>query len=269
MANFSKLHPWDPETPGERLFLALYDLVKEDVPELFVDRNWFVSATGLSEFLRLTAAMELTHRCLNAVSEHLLVSPDAPVSTVLQLLRSDVEIYGQGPTTRGIAELTLQAGLAALEKHFTPNRADTIHRESNRCCWCGKAVSRGQGTAKGSIATIEHLWPAFLGGSSSQANAAIACDSCNGARQHAFSWAWFGVQSFNAKLDKHQNLPRNVRLALALHRLIRVASGRTRISRTAVSLKTAAKMLNVVEPKIRLDQNRRYTFFELIQFAEE
>lgn len=269
MASFSELHPWDPETPGERLFLALYDLVREDVPDLFVGRDWFVSVNGLSEFLRLTAAMELTHRCLNAVGEHLQVSPSAPVSAILQLLRSSVEMYGHGPTTLRIAELTLQAGLAALEKHFTPHRIDKIHRESSRCCWCGKAVSRKQGTAEGSIATIEHLWPVFLGGSSSQANAAVACDSCNGARQHAFSWAWFAVQGFNEKLDKNQNLPRNVRLALALHRLMRVASGRTRVSRTAVSLKTAAQMLKVVEPKVQLEQDRRYTFFELIQFSEE
>ncbi|CAG9261443.1 hypothetical protein PUN4_370100 [Paraburkholderia unamae] len=269
MATLSELYPWDPETPGERLFLALYDLVKEDVPDLFGDRSWFVSTVGLREFLRLTAAMELTHRCLNSVIEHLRVNPSTPASTVLQLLRSSVEIYGKGPTVQRIAELTLHAGRAALEKHFTPHRADKIHRESNQCCWCGKLVSRLKGTATGSIATIEHLWPVFLGGSSTHENGTVACDSCNGARQHAFSWAWFGVQGFNEKLDKNQALPRNVRLALALHRLMRVASGQTRISHKPVSLKTAAKILNVVEPKIQLHPDRRYTFFELIQLAED
>lgn len=269
MAAVSELHPWEPETPGERLFLATYDLVKTDVPELFGDRSWFVSAAGLSEFLRLTAAMELTHRCLNAVVDHLRVSPAAPVETVLQLLRSSVEMHGTGPTTRGIAELTLQAGRAAMHKHFTPHQADRIHRESSKCCWCGKAVSRAQGTAKGSIATVEHLWPAFLGGSSDQANATVACDHCNNSRQHAFSWAWFGVQGFNERLDSNLKLPRNVELAVALHRLMRTAGGKTRVSRKPVSLKTAAQMLNVVVPTMRLNKDRRYTFFELIQFSED
>jgi hypothetical protein len=270
MTAISELQPWATETPGERLFLAAYELVRADVPHLFSERSWVVSSTGLSEFFRLIAAMELTHRCINAVAELLRANSSASAEAVLRLLRTSVEIYGSGATARLFAEESRLSALAYLNDSITEKRADKVHRDSGKlCCWCGNTLSRAQSTPKGSKATIEHLWPTFLGGTSDVSNVTIACDHCNNARQHAFSWAWFGLQGFNEQLDSNNRLPRNVLLSLALHRLIRVASGQTRVSRTPVSLKTATQMLNVAMPKIRMTPGKRYTFFELLQLAED
>jgi hypothetical protein len=108
-----------------------------------------------------------------------------------------------------------------------------------------------------------------LGGTSDLENLTIACEGCNKLRQHAFTWAWFALQAMNEKLDSNDKLPGPIMLALGLHRLLRVAGGRTKMSRTPVSLKQAAKILRGAIPKITLHKDKRYTFFEILQMSTE
>lgn len=126
-----------------------------------------------------------------------------------------------------------------------------------------------KGTPPHSKSTVEHLWPEFLGGTSTPENLAIACQYCNTTRQHAFNWAWFATQAINEKLDANGALPREILLALALHRLIKVASGQTALSESRMSLKDAVRLLKGAIPRLELEPKVRYTFFEILNHAME
>jgi len=270
MAAFGEIRPWETETPGERLFLLSYGLVRTRLPPLADNQSYVVSAVGLSEFVRLAAAMELTHRCINAAVEALRANPHCSTETIRRDLRSSVELYAVDTVLDPLAEQSRLAALACIERKLTEGKRNQTHKqEKPYCCWCGRHTSRGKKPSEPDTATIEHLWPEYLGGTSIEENLTIACKSCNSARQHAFTWAWFAVQACNEKLDANNLLPRQVYLALGLHRLMRVASGQTRVARSPVSLKEAAKILRGAIPLVHLQPGRRYTFFEILQLAQE
>lgn len=269
MATFSSIARWIPETDGERLFLGIYHFVAPSVPQLFENQSWIVSPLGMTELTRLMAAMELTHRCMNEAVELYEVNPGASVDALVFRLRMSVGLH-QRAETLSIAQSARLGALAYINRDLKPARVDEIHREGRKiCCWCGTTTLRGKKTPPHSKATIEHLWPEFLGGTSSPENLAIACQECNSTRQHAFNWAWFSTQAFNEKLDRNGAVPREILLALALHRLIKVASGQTPLSSVRTTLKGAALMLKGAFPKIDLQKNKRYTFFEILNSSVE
>ena len=270
MAVFSEIQPWQTETPGERLFLLAYGLAKSVIPTSLAEIPWVVSGQGISEFLRLVVAMELTHRCLNAAVEVIEANPDASSDAVMRELRDSVQLYGSNRALGPITEQSRLAALAYVNRKLTDGRKKATHRDERQyCCWCGTHTSRRSGGLQTDRGTVEHLWPEFLGGTSIPENLTIACKDCNSARQHAFTWAWFGLQACNEKIDSDRGLPRSIYLALALHRLIRVASGQTRLSRSLISLKDASKILKGAMPQVSLRSDRRYTFFEILQMSTE
>lgn len=271
MAAIGEIRPWKTETPGERLFLLVYELTKDSLAPRQSDQSWIVSATGLREFTRLVAAMELMHRCLNVAVESIQANPHCSPAAIRRDLRSSVELYVGDAILGPISEQSRLAAIAYLEQKLSNGKKNLTHRQERPyCCWCGKHTSRAKSATLGAdIATVEHLWPEYLGGTSIEENLTIACKACNSARQHAFTWAWFALQACNEELDSHNSLPRHIYLALALHRLIRVASGQTRIARNPVSLKEASKILQGAIPKVDLQPNRRYTFFEIVQLSME
>jgi 5-methylcytosine-specific restriction endonuclease McrA len=270
MAVLGEIRPWHTETPGERLFLLAYDLAKSGLPISPTEQPWIVSVQGLSEFLRLVVAMELTHRCLNSTVEVIEANPTASSDAVMRELRRSVQLYGSNRVLGPIAEQSRLAAIASVNRTLTDGRKNTTHRDERQyCCWCGTHTSRRPDGSQTYQATIEHLWPEFLGGTSVAENLTIACKECNSARQHAFTWAWFGLQACNEKLDGNGRLPRPIYLALALNRLIRVASGQTKLSKVALSLKGASKILKGAMPQVTLRKDRRYTFFEILQMSKE
>lgn len=270
MAVLGEIHPWQAETPGERLFLLAYNLAKSSVPMSLAEQPWMVSGQGFSEFLRLVVAMELTHRCLNAAVEVLEANPSASSDAVMRELRGSVQLYGANGVLGPIAEQSRLAALAYVTRKLTDGRKNTTHRDEKQyCCWCGTHTSRRPDGSQTDQATVEHLWPEFLGGTSIAENLTIACQECNSARQHAFTWAWFGLQACNEQLDARGRLPRTIYLALGLHRLMRVASGQTKLSKAPISLKGASKILKGAIPQVSLRKDRRYTFFEILQMSTE
>lgn len=271
MAAIGEIGPWMTETPGERLFLIAYNLVKDIGQSIPLSNSWIVSTDGFSEFIRLVAAMELTHRCLNVAVETISENQFSSVERITQELRR-IDV-GQGISNgalRTLAEATRLAAIAYVNQKLTDGQKNRTHKnEKPRCCWCGTHTTRAKNNSNDDTATVEHLWPEYLGGTSVEENLTIACKACNTARQHAFTWAWFALQSCNEELDRHNRLPRHIYLALALYRLMRVAAGKTRISRNLISLKEASTMLKGAVPEVVLQPNRRYTFFEILSLSTE
>lgn len=270
MAVVCNVARWVPETDGERLFMEIYQVVAPTVPALLASHTWVVSSAGVSELCRLSVSMELTHRCLNAGVALYGTNEYASVDSLVHRLRMQVGLNLPSGVLIKIAQISRLASLAYLNRKLTKARIGEVHRAGTKnCCWCGISTSRKSGTPTHEKATVEHLWPEFLGGTSAPENLTIACEECNSTRKHAFTWAWFPTQAVNEKLDEHGMLPREIRLALALHRLIKVASGQTALSSRRMSLKDALNLIKPAMPSLSLDAGVRYTFFEILQNATE
>lgn len=271
MASVGELLPWETSTPGERLFLVLYEFVRARAPRYKDEHAWVFSNDGMREFFRLVMTLELTHRCMNsAVDAVESLGSAASAAKLFALIRTDLGVYDSETALRQISELALRAAEAYVGRKLTNGKRNTAHKESTGwCCWCATPTSTAKSTPDAHRATVEHIWPEFLGGTSDTTNLTIACKPCNSARQHAFSWAWFGLQSCNERLDVNLRLPRSVTLPLALYRLMRVASGQTRLTPHSLTLKDALLRLKGAIPSLRLSKDRRYTFFELLTLTSD
>lgn len=64
--------------------------------------------------------------------------------------------------------------------------------QEDRCLWCGRTVVvRFEARPRADTATIDHIVPRALGGSSDPSNLALACAACNAAKgnTHPDEWA--------------------------------------------------------------------------------
>lgn len=269
MAAFANVKQWYTETPGENLFLYLYKLVEKDIANPIPQHSWINSNPTLNEFFRLIAVIDLTHRCFNIGNFWLRSNDNANAEFITQKLTEDLE-FPRNNRSSELGELVRLACLAFINQKLTEGMKNTVHKETPPlCCWCGRLTSRNKNTPKNEKATVEHLWPEFLGGTSVVGNLTIACNECNGKRKHAFSWAWFGVQSFYEVPDNHISIPKELKLAVALHRLIKVASGQSKFSKNIMTLKEASIRLKGIIPTIELVKDERYTFLDLLNLASE
>jgi len=270
MAEITKIKPWQTTTAGENLFLFIYQLVDSSLPSPEHELTFSYSNFGTKEFFRLTTAMEFMHRCMNIGVSLIKFTPDVSPLKIASELKEELQTkYVNGSINR-LAELTRLSAIAYVSRNLPEGLANSIRKnKKNECCWCGKNTSRSKNTPTEDKTTVEHLWPEFLGGESIEENLIIACGACNSARQHAYTWAWFGVQAWNEKLDSNKSFPKEVKLSIGLHRLISVASAQTRYSNEVITLKDAAMRLKAIIPKVHLVEDTRYTFLELINIAEE
>jgi 5-methylcytosine-specific restriction endonuclease McrA len=270
MAEIAEIKPWDTATAGENLFLFVYRLVSPTIPCLNHEKSFLYSSFGLNEFFRLTAAMEVMHRCLNAAIPLIEISPSISSTRITEELKHTLPARPSNSEMLKLGELTRLSGLVYVNQNLTKGMTNSVHRnEKPECCWCGKPTSRSKATPSKDKSTVEHLWPEFLGGESIEENLIIACGECNGKRQHAFTWAWFGVQSCSEKLDSNKSLPREIKLSIGLHRLMKVASGQSRMSNEIITLKDAATRLRTIIPSMQLIEENRYTFLEILDNAKE
>jgi hypothetical protein len=269
MADFSSIGKWIPQTSGERLFLALYEYVVSHLSPQLVNQPWVVSSEGLTEFFRLTTVMEITHRCLNEGVDLLSVFPDASTEALLRRLRMKVGFAFNIEFERRVAEQTWHASHAYIHANLTKTMADQAHRESTKyCCWCGTLTSRSK-VQDYDTATVEHIWPQFLGGTSIIDNLTVACYNCNNRRQHAYNWGWFPIHTFSDKFSAKNGLPKEIKLAVGIHRLMKIASAQTIHSSERLSLKDALQIVSPVIPSIPCELDTRYTFFEILNLALE
>lgn len=270
MAEITKIKPWQTSTAGENLFIFIYQLVDSTLSTSESDLIGSYSSFGTKEFFRLTTAMEIMHRCINTGVELINSRPHVSSVNIATALKDNLQMRFINGGLAKLAELTRLSSIAYVYRKLPTGLGNSIRKNRNsECCWCGKVTSNSKNSIAEDKSTVEHLWPEFLGGESVEENLIIACGACNSARQHAYTWAWFGVQACNEKLDLNKSLPREIKLSIALHRLISVASGQTRYSNEIITLKDAAIRLKAIIPQIPLIENTRYTFLEILNNAKE
>lgn len=272
MAILAPIESWKTTTPGEEVFLLNYVRVKTEIPaDILTEQTWIVNAPGWVEFLRLTAAMELTHRCINTGVELLEEVPEATANNVLHRLSMLIGLPRSGNESMRLAQSTLFAARSSMRSSAPNGVIQAVYRQwGPKCCWCGRHTSS---TASGDEPShsIEHIWPKSLGGSFVEENLAVACKKCNNKRGHAFTWAWFPVQAmWDERRPVTADRTEAMDYALALHRIMKVASGRTDHSSAKTTLKRAAQILKASIPSVpSAASSKRLTFFELLDTASE
>ncbi len=272
MATLAPVESWKTTTHGEEVFLLNYVRVSDEVPvDLLTQQSWIVNAQGWAEFLRLSVAMELTHRCIATGVELLEDVPEATASNVLHRLSMVIGLPRSGTESMRLAQSTLIAARNSMLTSIPNGVGHAVYRQwGPKCCWCGRHTSS---TALGDepLHSLEHIWPKNLGGSSGEENLAVACAKCNTKRGHAFTWAWFPVQAmWNERRSAAAGQTEAMDYALALHRIMKVASGRTEYSATKTTLKGATQILKTAIPSFSIAaSSKRFTFFELLDTASE
>jgi hypothetical protein len=106
-----------------------------------------------------------------------------------------------------------------------------------------------------------------LGGTTEEDNLISACKNCNEGRQHAITWAWGPVQSTYHARSADEAPPRELRLSLALARLMLAATGHPG-NRTLMTLKEAATKIRPLIPVLEIEHGRRYVYFEFFPQIE-
>ena len=260
---------WRPVTYGEDLFLRLFAELGQHVdvkgPQ-DIGLEFLVSSARFVEFTRLAATLEVFLRCVRSSREFFESEGHLPAAQIAHALRQQVDLPSRLYGDREFCECAKQTGHIASTKPRPPSiERNAMRTEPRECYLCG--IRLGGAAGAHDQFTIEHLWPLTFGGATVEDNLLPACKNCNDSRKHFITWAWGPVQSTFHASSGGEDPPRELRLALAVARIMLVAGGAAG-TRRLLTLKQAAKRVRpaVASPSITL--GRHYVFFELFPSAE-
>lgn len=260
---------WRPVTEGESLFLRLFEglghrVVLQGPDDVGLD--FLLAPSRFRDFTRLAATLEVFLRCVRRVTEFYEAESHMPPATLGSILGREVGLPARLYRDRQFCESAKQTGrIVATRLRPKSIEHNAMRTERPYCYLCGIPLTKTRGAHD--QFTIEHLWPLSLGGSTIEDNLLPACKNCNDSRQHFITWAWGPVQSTYHARSGTEPPPRDLRLSLALARLMLVAAGRPGAARL-LTLKEAAKTITPVVPSLNIATGRRYLYFELFSQIE-
>jgi 5-methylcytosine-specific restriction endonuclease McrA len=255
---------WRPTTYGEQVFLTAYEEIGRHV-HLTVARpltlDFLFSEPSFQEFARLHATLEIFIRCMRGA---IFLHPEIkhlPAQDYGKQLAKRGYLSHQLSGSRRFCELLKQAARVGFDCRSAPSGVAKEVRESSLGCYmCG--VKLAKSGEKHDQATVEHLWPLSLGGQSDEGNLIAACRDCNEKRGNSITWAWGPVQSTDYRHDARRSANINLRLSLAMAKLMLEASEQGTAKRLQ-TLKEAAINLTPLFPDIRINDGRHRVYFEL------
>jgi len=267
--NTSKFMLWQPTTDGEDLFLRLFEGLGNHLALRGPDDaglGFLVAPSRFTEFARLTATLEVFLRCIGHAKAFHQDQAHMPSTTLGAILGKELDLPARLARDRRFCESAKRAGAnAATRPRSKAIERTVVSEEPPYCYLCAIHLTKTQGAPD--QRTIEHLWPLSLGGDSSEGNLTLACKHCNDTRQHCITWAWGPVQSTYHARSGDDDPPRDLRLSLALARMMLVAAG-TDSSARRLTLKEAARTSGPGFPSLTLADNRHYVYFELFAQVE-
>lgn len=194
-------------TSGERLFFLIRG------HGLASDRNfgesWSLLASTLSdiggsdyfsEYIRGAVAIYAVRRILKLSAEMMKTARPSEAMmyrVVSRLIRSEVFPNIEDEMLGRIARLTIAAELASRQDipKGVRNEMKALSKKMH-CYLCGCKLDPAQTDNKHSeYFTLEHVWPASLGGESILENLLAACIPCQTAKKDALSWEWYNVHN--------------------------------------------------------------------------
>lgn len=226
--------------------------------------DFLVSPTRFEEFAQLVATLEVFLRCVRCAKKFHELEPHMPPLQLGSMLRIETDIPPTLYNSRHFCEFAKQTGRIAV----TASRSDAIEKNALRteppeCYVCGIALTKTKDARD--MLTVEHIWPLSLGGETIEENILPACKDCNDKRSNTITWAWGPVQSTYHTKSQGKSPPGELRLSLAIARLMLVASAE---KKRVLTLKEAAKKIRPILPALKIEERHSYLYFEFFQQCE-
>jgi 5-methylcytosine-specific restriction endonuclease McrA len=255
---------WRPTTPGEEVFLKIYDVIGQRI-DLRSTAPWSLgllsSEASFQEFMRLSATIELFLRVVRtAVLQLKTNAHESPKDFGRRVLRLEELPDALTADNRLCASLKRGAEISTTANRGSRDLQKSVLASAMTCYLCdiqfdASVPRRG--------ATVEHLWPLSLGGESILENMIPACEDCNNKRDNAVTWAWGPVQS-TFYMPTAGNTNSDLRVSLALAKLMLHASGTTEGSRRTITLKEAARAASPLLPDLENLKDHHHLYFEIM-----
>jgi 5-methylcytosine-specific restriction endonuclease McrA len=136
------------------------------------------------EFSQLHASLEIFIRALRGAAFSIPQMGDLePLPLSRHLAKQGCVSSDLVANRRFCEHLKLAARICVDARVPSPALAKRIREEMGRCYMCGRQLTqKGDDVDR---ATVEHLWPLSLGGSSDEGNLIAACKKCNGGRENS------------------------------------------------------------------------------------
>lgn len=156
------------------------------------------------------------------------------------------------------SSLCRDAWVAGFRRDATDDQKERVFNQASslRCYLCGESTSEDPGPL---FRTVDHLWPASLGGDTCDENLALCCKLCNDSRSDLYGWPWGPVHRYFRRPDS-LSMDRNSRwLWIPIHlRAIMLQA-----SQAGTSLKEAAEHVGARDDWRSEDANDIAHFFNL------
>lgn len=251
---------WKPVTHGEELFLKIHQntggalsISSENDP----DFDYLISASDFTDFVRLSATMEVFVRCVRDARAFLDHNPGAGHTVLAKELRQSIALPLRLWQDREFSELVRLVAQTAIQKPRDKNVENgAISSVGAICYMCGTSLGRKRSSSN--KYTVEHIWPIAFGGETREENLLPACGNCNSKRGHMLSWAAGPVQS--TYLHKSEIASNALRFSLSLARLWHFAAS----GRKLRTLKEAALGCQPLMVDLDLSPGRHHLYFELL-----
>lgn len=277
---------WKPSTTGEAWFQEIYSHVGHPLSvhhSQMDDLDYLVGPEAFVEAIKLTAAMDVSLRCVRQAKDAFEKFEDPTWEQLGRHLRLEANLPAGLRGDRRFLELTLKtAGIARTKPRNKAVEASIRGKGRQTCYMCGEAVKLNG--LPGKTYSVEHLWPQSLGGETVEDNLLNACAECNNKRMHQVTWATGPVHSTWLKSStpdpgarpsrqSRNDIPaEDLVVSLALARLMTVACGQSDFGGGhPITLKSAALLLAPLKRAVAFPPKsggRRYTFFELMHTEE-
>jgi 5-methylcytosine-specific restriction endonuclease McrA len=201
---------WKTVCSGEDLFLKIRDNLLVNYP---TSRAWSTTGEAISniggsahflDFYRGATAMLATRRILAYCSEFL---QNATETTHVPKTREFlVEMFPGGDTSlvSNIARLAVDAHRASGSSVSKALKKGILGKfRELQCYLCGRRLDPIAADGTPTHVSMDHIWPASLGGTTAEENLLPACRDCQNKKADNFSWEW--VSAYNLSWTSSHN----------------------------------------------------------------
>jgi hypothetical protein len=261
-------------TAGERL----YFLIRDEVIHSIGERNarwpqaqaYFDALDGGSTFtayIKGTVAVRATRQLLRYwKSKRDDVGDETQyVKTISKFVREEMFPSIDVDLCRRLARNVEDASQASDRAVKRSHRRAVLGTGKCRCFLCGALLDVGVPKGSAEYPTLEHLWPASMGGDTIEENLLPACSECQRVTKDTLSWEWYNIHNLVLPAEPSQDALDAVdkRTRYARHYFEAMTSAETE----RLTLKQAFVRLGpMTSPPTYVRTDKPVTFFELKTF---
>lgn len=255
-------------TAGEHLYLLVRNEILGGDSRAHEWRNALPMVSADDDFIAYlngAAAVFTTRRLLRHWSDERWSVPNESqhVRKVMTFAKTEIFPRIDEETCRRLARAVIGAHQASGRKIPDGCRRSVLRERLQHSCYlCGQLLSPQAPRGDRAHLTLEHIWPASMGGDSIEENLLPACSDCQHDTQDALSWEWANIHNLVLPAapsdDALQSVNRRIRYARHYFQILRSVEHR------GLSLKEAFLRIGPIRsPITHVHTGLPVTFFDL------